>query len=153
MASRRCGRPGCRAWAMRGTRFCYAHRFDEETAATAEPELTAERRIRSEAFADAVRQGRQDEMVERTVRKMMEISGGDRTLEQEIGALRLVLQRVIAVDMLDGDVRETANTVARLADSIVRAVRAQRAISGDLAGDLSDALTTVLIEMGLGDEE
>ncbi len=56
------------------------------------------------------------------------------------------------MDALDGDPAKTAATVARLVDSLVRAVKMQRALEGDLADDLAGALTTVLIEMGLGDE-
>lgn len=160
MTARRCERPGCRAWAMRGGRFCWAHRhaadglpttqsetqFDESDA---EPSARAQRSAR---FAEAVRAGRRDELVERAVAAVLAAIGGDLSLEQEIGALRLVLQRVIAMDALDGDPRDIAPTITRLVDGIVRAVRAQRTVSGELADDLSAALTTVLIEMGLGEE-
>ena len=39
----------------------------------------------------------------------------------------------------------------RVVNATVRALRAQRAISGETAGDLTEALTRVLIEMGLGE--
>lgn len=153
MAGRRCARAGCRAWAMRGRRFCVAHRQSE----TAEdyPELVEadDRLARSRSFATAVRAGRKEELIDRAVQQVIEQIGDERSLGAEIGALRMILRRVIAVDALDGDPKETAATVARLVDAIVRAVKAERAISGSLANDLSDALTTVLIEMGLGDGE
>lgn len=157
MAGRRCARAGCRAWAMRGRRYCSAHRHDE-----AEPRPTPdhdveidpliERLERSEAFAAAVRAGQQDELIDRAVQQVIAQIGGERSLGEEIGALRIILKRVIALDGLEGDPRETAATAARLVDAIVRAVKTERALSGDLADDLSSALTTVLIEMGLGDE-
>lgn len=88
--------------------------------------------------------------MERTIRHLVETGGGDLSLNEEIGSLRLILRRVMAVDGLDSDPRDTAQTVARLANAIVYAVQAQRAISGRLADDLTDALTTILIDMGLG---
>lgn len=142
----KCARPGCRAWAMRGAAFCYAHRNDDAAAGQG-------RRERSAAFARAVRSGHVHDMIEETVREVIGQVGAEASLEQEIGALRIVLNRVIAMDGLDGDPAATAMTVARLVDSITRAVKMQRALSGTLADDLADALTTVLIEMGLGDEQ
>ncbi len=148
--SQKCARPGCRAWAMRGARYCYAHRTDEYSS-PGRPVEGDERLSRSEAYARAVRAGRVHELVEQAVQEIIQQAGSDRSLEHEIGALRIVLNRVIAMDALEGDPASTAATVARLVDSIVRAVKMQRALSGDLADDLADALTTVLVEMGLGE--
>ncbi len=148
--SKRCVRPGCRAWAMRGAAFCYAHR--EDAASDAERRQPAgDRRIRSEAYARAARAGHFHGLVEQAVQQIIQQAGSERSLEHEIGALRIVLNRVIAMDALEGDPAATAATVTRLVDSIVRAVKMQRALAGDLADDLADALTTVLIEMGLGE--
>ena len=149
MKSQRCARPGCRAWAMRGRRFCGAHRRDDPGTEVAETEQDGRQR-RSDIFADLARNGRHDELVERTIRHLIEKGGGDLSLQEEIGSLRLILRRVMAVDALDGDPRDTAQTVARLANATVYAVQAQRAISGRLADDLTESLTTILIEMGLG---
>lgn len=137
---------------MRGKRYCASHRSDEHA-----PDLPAEtgpdeRRLRSDAFARAARRGNYEQLIDQAVRQVIEAAGVDHSLDDEIGALRIILKRVIAMDALDGDPRETAATVTRLVDSIVRAVRAQRALSGDLANDLTAALTTVLLEMGLGEE-
>lgn len=138
---------------MRGRRYCVSHRADEHSLSQPAEPAADERQLRSEAFARAARNGNYEQLVDQTVRRVIEAAGVDRSLEDEIGALRVVLQRVIAVDALHGDPRETAATVARLADSIVRAVRAQRSLSGDLANDLVSALTTVLIDMGIGAEQ
>ena len=149
--SKRCARPGCRAWAVRGATYCYAHR-----ALETDPDETTEtddgRLARSAGFARAVRSGQADRLIEQAVQQVIRQAGEEGSLQQEIGALRIVLQRVIAMDALDGDPAQTAATVARLVDSLVRAVKMQRALKGDLADDLAGALTTVLIEMGLGDE-
>ncbi|MBA2453668.1 MAG: hypothetical protein H0V47_10885 [Chloroflexia bacterium] len=101
-------------------------------------------------FAELARSGRHEELVERTIRRLIETGGGDLSLQEEIGSLRLILRRVMALDALDGDPRDTAQTVARLANATVYAVQAQRTISGRLADDLTEALTKILIEMGLG---
>ncbi len=141
---------------MRGKTFCWSHRqqdtdMTDRQIATDNPENERVRRDRK--FSEAVNSGGSDELVNIAVERILRTIGQKMSLEDEIGALRLVLKRVITLDALDGDPKETAATVARLSDSIVRAVRAQRAISGDLAEDLSEALTTVLIEMGLGAED
>jgi hypothetical protein len=91
-------------------------------------------------------------LVERTVQQVLGELGDDLSLDTEIGALRLVLQRLVAVESVEADPRATAQLTARLVDSITRAVKAQREMSDDLAGDLSKALTATLIEMGLGEE-
>lgn len=151
MTSKRCAHPGCRAWAMRGASYCYAHRAMEQLDDV--PGETAMGRLeRSDSFARAVRSGQADRLIEQAVQQVIRQAGTDGSLQQEIGALRIVLQRVIAMDALDGDPTKTAATVARLVDSLVRAVKMQRALEGELADDLAGALTTVLIEMGLGDE-
>lgn len=137
---------------MRGKRYCASHREDEHAPDWPTETRPDERQRRSDAFARAAHRGNHEQLIDQAVRQVIEAAGVDRSLEDEIGALRIVLQRVIAMDALHGEPRETAATVARLVDSIVRAVRAQRALSGDLADDLASALTTVLIEMGLGEE-
>jgi hypothetical protein len=133
---------------MRGKPFCASHRGDQ--AGGQDQTERDPRALRSDLFADLARAGRHEELVERTIRYLVEAGGGDLSLNEEIGSLRLILRRVMAVDGLDSDPRDTAQTVARLANAIVYAVQAQRAISGRLADDLTDALTTILIDMGLG---
>jgi hypothetical protein len=58
----------------------------------------------------------------------------------------------MTVDALEGDPREVTQLVTRLAETIVRAVRMQHALSGDAADDVSAAVTRVLTELGLGEE-
>lgn len=152
MTSRRCARPGCRAWAMRGATHCYAHRAMNQDREGPAAEGASDRLARSAGFARAVRSGQADRLIEQAVQHVISQAGEDGSLQNEIGALRIVLNRVIAMDALDGDPAATAATVARLVDSLVRAIKLQRALKGDLADDLAGALTTVLIEMGLGDE-
>jgi hypothetical protein len=93
-----------------------------------------------------------EQLIEQAVQQVINQTGADRSLETEIGALRIVLRRVLAMDALDGDPQATAATVSRLVDSIVRAVKTQRQLTGGVADAVADALTTVLIELGIGDE-
>ena len=150
MMSQRCARPGCRAWAVRGGEYCVAHRAPASDAAESD---VSERLERSNLFAELVRTGRHEELVERTIQQLIDAGSGDLSLEQEIASLRLILRRVMAVDALEGDPGRTAQTVARLANAIAYNVRAQRAISGQLADDLTGALTVILTEMGVGGAE
>jgi hypothetical protein len=135
---------------MRESAFCRSHQPRRDQPQTdAQPD---ERRARELAFARLVREGRHGEVVEEALRAAIAAAGGDLSLGEEIGALRLMLRRVLAVDALDGDPRAAAQTMTRLVETIVRAVRMQRAISGDLSGGLSEALTRILTEIGMGDE-
>jgi hypothetical protein len=115
-----------------------------------------ERRRRAEAFADAVTRGAHGDLIERAVQAIITgivppgTAAVGMSLAGEIQSLRLILSRVIAVDALDGDPREVAQTVTRLVDTIVRAARAQQGLAGDDAGTLEALTTSVLEELGLG---
>jgi hypothetical protein len=146
---------------MRGAVYCSAHRHDEATAsdATNTDVLHAldERRQRAEAFAEAVTRGAHGDLIERAVAAIIAgiAPGGaapvGMSLVGEIQSLRLILSRVIAVDVLEGDPREVAQTVTRLVDTIVRAARAQQGLAGDEAGTLEALTASVLEELGLGE--
>lgn len=155
--SRRCLREGCRSWAMRDGLYCRAHRdwsdALDEIVATDEPTAREVRETRTATFAGQVRDGRLDTAIEEAVRAAIVACGADLSLGAEIGALRLVLQRVVAVDALDSDPKDLAVTMTRLVDSIVRTIRLQRTISGGQADAMADAVTTILLELGLGGEE
>lgn len=152
---RPCARSGCRAWAMRGGTHCSAHRSDAGPIADTgiDEALTVDERVhRAELFARLVRAGRHEELIEGMLRRVMDALASERSLLPEIGALRLQLQRVVAVDALDGDPHQVAVTMTRTIDTLVRAMRMQHALTGDLAETVSSAFTTVLLEMGLADE-
>lgn len=67
----------------------------------------------------------------------------------ELGALRVTLARVLADRSMDPG--RQAQAVARLCAASVQAQRIQRAISGQVAESLTDAMTQILAELG-GDE-
>ena len=69
-------------------------------------------------------------------------------LEREIEALRQVLGEVL---LAEPDPRRLVSHVARLIDVEVRALRAQRLLTGRKADDFAGALTQLLVELGLGE--
>ena len=60
-----------------------------------------------------------------------------------------MLARVLAEEE---DPARLATSIPRIVDAVVRGVRAQRTLSETMAEDLTEALTRVLIELGLGEE-
>ncbi len=110
-----------------------------------------EREQRRQAFAAAIRSGQAADALEACVRETVSLAGQGIDVSFELGALRLLLQQVVAIDSLDGDPRQTALTATRLTDAIARLVRMQRTVSGDQADDISSAMTRLLLELGLGE--
>jgi hypothetical protein len=133
---RRCGRPGCRAWAMRAGELCRAH------------QTVVDRAVNGANGADSASA---DDLVRRRIASILLQagafeSGASEPLEDEISALRLVLARVLASE---DDPSKLALSIPRIVDALVRAIRAQRAVSGARAEGLTESLTQVLIELGL----
>ena len=153
MAGKRCAREGCRAWAMRGKESCRAHMAvavahpDQATDERAEA-ARAERAARVAEFKRRMASGKYRDLLERRVVEVMEEAGREGELIEEIGALRIVMKKLIAED---DDAERLSVSIPRVVNATVRALKAQHAISGKLAGDLTEALTRVLIEMGLGE--
>lgn len=147
-----CTRPGCRAWAMRGSERCRAHHQARLPAAdqAGGPESTEERRDRAaEAFQQRLERGTYRDLFDQRIAGVIARAGSEGSLKDEIGALRLVLARVLAEEE---DPARLATSIPRIVDAVVRAVRAQRTLSGTMAEDLTEVLTQVLIELGLGAE-
>ncbi len=76
---------------------------------------------------------------------MIAQAAAERSLADEIGALRFVLARLLAEEQ-GQDAAKLAASVARVAGVAVQAARAQRAIGGELADGLTEALTQILAE-------
>ncbi len=151
---RRCARAGCRAWAMRGhgASFCVAHRDDAEDGVPG-VEPPDERRQRSERFAELVRTGAHRDLIDATLQAALDACASERSLAIEIGALRLMLQRIVATDLLDGDPREITQTMTRLVDAIIRALRMEQTLAASFEEDLRAAVTRVFAEKGLLEDE
>ncbi|TVR76960.1 MAG: hypothetical protein EA415_00630 [Sphaerobacteraceae bacterium] len=121
---------------MRGGDFCRSHQTVLDRAVDGQGDVT-------------------DELVSRRIASILLRAGvpeQDRAppLDDEIGALRLVLARVLESE---DDPRRLAASIPRIVDALVRATRAQRQVQGDQAEGLTEALTQVLLELGLGDED
>ena len=140
MAGKRCAREGCRAWAKRGAATCRVH-----TAGTTGPRGVAGTGDGVANEADEERERRAMEFQSR-----LEQAGREGALTEEIGALRVVMKELLKRD-IDEHADELSVSIPRLVNATVRALKAQRAISGQTAGDLTEALTRVLLEMGLGE--
>jgi len=72
--------------------------------------------------------------------------GRRESLAEEIGALRAVLARLLATD--GADVGRLSQSVPRVVNAIVRALRAQRLLAGETAGDLNEMLMRILADLG-----
>lgn len=105
----------------------------------------------SESYADLVRAGRAAEAIDNALQGALQAAGGNLALADEIGGLRLILQRVIMVDALEGDPYQAGQTVAALVESITQAVRTERLLRGTAADDLASAVDQVLADLGLGE--
>jgi hypothetical protein len=71
--------------------------------------------------------------------------GRKESLAEEIGALRAVLARLLATD--GADAGRLSQSVPRVVNAIVRALRAQRLLAGETAGDLNEMLTRILADL------
>ncbi|MDP9373989.1 MAG: hypothetical protein M3Q65_16335 [Chloroflexota bacterium] len=149
-AGRPCAREGCRAWALRGGEGCRAHtpRTALGTGPAEEGGEGSERGGRAAEFARRVASGRYDALLPENLAMLIAEAGQKGTLLDEIGALRVVLAQLMASEQ---DAGRLSESVPRVVGATVRALKAQRAISGETAGDLTEALTRVLLEMGLGE--
>lgn len=142
---RRCAREGCRAWALHGGESCRAHTPREPADEPEEGEST----LAWLAARPRTRDGQRAELLGAEVARLIAEAEREGSLAEEIGALRSVLARLL--DDKTTNPRQLAESVPRVVGATVRALKAQRTISGETAGDLTEALTRVLLEMGLGE--
>lgn len=133
---------------MRGASFCVAHRNDAGDLAEGEV-LPDERRARIDRFTELVRAGQHGDLIEAALQAALDACARERSLATEIGALRLMLQRVVATELLDGDPRETTQTMTRLVDAIIRALRMEQTLAASFEDELRAAVTRVFAEQGL----
>lgn len=152
MGGQRCARPGCRAWAMRGQSYCRVHRYLEESEQS-KPELPVEAAVdtsEEDQKRVAIPLDLITARVEALLAESQDAGDDELTLREEIGALRLVLARVLAEEP---DLRHQATSVPRIINTVIRAAQVQRLLSGSKAGAITEAITQVLIELGLGSDE
>ncbi|MBC7264961.1 MAG: hypothetical protein H5T64_11495 [Chloroflexi bacterium] len=133
--SRRCEVPGCRAWAMRGTSRCRSHtphlmegRGTARRAPAAEPILP---------YADLFTAAELDALAKATA---------DESVDAEIALLRLAIRRVIERYGEDDPAR-ALELLRRGVDSLVRAIRARRDLTGKPDDGLTERLGAALDEL------
>ena len=76
--------------------------------------------------------------------EVMAQAAAEAGVTEELGALRIVMARLLTEEE---DPVVLAPLIARIASVSIQAARAQRAISGQLAESLTEALTTILAEL------
>jgi hypothetical protein len=75
---------------------------------------------------------------------LMQQAAADGGVADELAVLRIVMARLVAEE---DDPVTLAKAVARVAAVSIQAARAQRAINGQMAEALTDAFTTILMEL------
>lgn len=117
--SKKCTKPGCRAWAMRGEELCYAH--------------LRKRGLYRRFFT------------EEEVQEIEEVaSSNELTLEDVIEVLKVLIARVVDREK---DPSKALPLVARGVRSLVSVLKAKRALSGEAADGLAAAFAQALDEL------
>ncbi len=162
---KRCTADGCGRFVRTGETFCRTHEPPVSGGETGpvwrlsslgspplakgegedDEETAGERRRRAEVrFRRRLKQGDYQSLFEGRLKEVIAQAAAERSLTDEIGALRFVLARLLAEEE---DVTKLATSVARVATVAIQAARTQRAISGELADGLTEALTQILTEL------
>jgi len=109
-----------------------------------EQQARQERARRAKRFRERLEAGNYRSLFDDYLARVIAQAAAERGVLEEIGALRLVLARLLVEE---DDLTKLAANVARVASVAVQAARAQRAIDGEVAQSLTEALTQILIEM------
>jgi hypothetical protein len=160
----RCAAPGCTTVTQSRRGYCPAHIWlSQETSADAMPddrfaaragqasEIELEAVERRQAAAAAFRQrleaGDYRGLFGERLGELMAQAAADGGVTDELAVLRIVMARLLAEEE---DPVTLAKAVSRVAAVSIQAARAQRAINGQLAEGLTDALTTILADLEAG---
>src|SRR5687768_4874228 len=96
------------------------------------------------AFRARLESGDYRALLGRRLGEVMAEAAGEAGVADELGALRVVMARLLTEE---DDLEVLAPLVARIASVSIQAARAQRAISGQLAESLTEALTSILTDL------
>lgn len=152
MGGQRCARLGCRAWAMRGRSYCRMHQRQEQVEQEPSIDDSDDGEENRDLAADSLPESPippdlVTARVEALLGEIRETEGSELTLREEIGVLRLVLARVLAEEP---DLNRQAASVPRIINTVIRAAQAQRLLAGTKSEAITEALTQILIELGVG---
>ncbi|HEY8447214.1 MAG TPA: hypothetical protein VIL01_08910 [Thermomicrobiales bacterium] len=137
MDRKRCAAPGCGRFVRRGAEWCRAH-------GAADEEATDERQHAREEFRRRLAQGDYRQLFDADVQAVMAQAAAEPGLADEIGALRIVLARLL---LEEADLGKLVAGVARLVSATTQAARAQRAIAGETGQGLTEAINRFLAEL------
>ncbi len=159
----RCKAPGCKTVTQSRRGYCPAHTWlDREAAADApddplaartgqvsnvELEAVERRQAAAAAFRQRLETGDYRGLFGERLGELMAQAAADGGVTDELAVLRIVMARLLAEEE---DVVTLANAVSRVASVSIQAARAQRAINGQLAEGLTEALTTILADLEAG---
>jgi hypothetical protein len=107
------------------------------------------RRAAKAAFRARLESGDYRELFGGRLGEAMAQAADDAGVTDELGALRVVMARLMEEE---DDLVVLAGLVARVASVSIQAARIQRAITGQLAESLTDAVTTILADIDGSDE-
>jgi hypothetical protein len=158
----RCSAAGCTNFARRGSPFCAAHKNEvegskgrgveegsSESFAERVEREERERRARAAAeFRERLAFGDYRGLFGPQLSGLMSQAAAEAGVDDEIAILRIVMARLVAEE---DDPVTLAKAISRVAAVSIQAARARRAINGQLAESLTDAITTILAEMDGGD--
>lgn len=148
----KCQVPGCTAFARAGKPFCHEHRdtpIEPEAGELpyfsrvllAEQQQIEERRAE---FQRRLESGDYKQLFGKATADMIALAAQENGVDTELGALRVVLARVmVEID----DPAEQARVVASVTSAIGRLLRTQQIVSGALVGTLSNAVMALLEEL------
>ena len=102
------------------------------------------RRAAKAAFRARLESGDYRELFGGRLGEVMAQAAEEASVADELGALRIVMARLMEEE---DDLEVLAGLVARVASVSIQAARIQRAITGQLAESLTDAVTTILADL------
>jgi hypothetical protein len=112
-----------------------AERLDSSTPRHLDSSATFRARLESSDYR---------ELLGERLGEVMAEAAAEAGVADELGALRIVMARLLTEEE---DLVVMARLIARIASVSIQAARVQRAISGQLAESLTEALTTILAEL------
>jgi len=153
MPTSHCQDPRCNRFVRAGDEFCARHRAEGDISIVETSMSSLE--TSGPVAAPGASPGFQERLEARSYRALYDdpianvmhqaaAMVAEQGLLDEIGALRIVLARLV---MEEQDLSRLATNVTRVAHVAVQAARAQRVISGAAADGLTNALTQILIEV------
>ena len=119
-----------------------SRRRDEERLE--EREERERRREAAAALRARLEAGNFEEILGQRILDLLRDIAAEAGVNDELAILRLVMARLLAEE---DDPVTLANTIARVASVSIRAAQVQRAITGQLADTLTEALTSLLTNM------